>query len=171
MRFERYRLLLIPVIALHNLEEWAAYPVYGSITPALAARRPAAIAEPPWHVLEVGWALVTVLPAALIVVATIARRNRILDALVCWVASMYLANAFLPHALELAVGRGYAPGVLTALVLNIPFCILLLHQASVEDHLTRGQLLVVVGAGILAVGPVIVAVLAAATAITRALGA
>jgi len=171
MRFEKYRLLLIPVIALHNLEEWAAYPVYGSISPALVSRRPMAIAEPPWHVLEVAWALVTVLPAVLIAAATRTGHHRLLDALVCWVASMYLANAVVPHTLELVVGRVYAPGVVTALVLNIPFCFLLLRQATVEHYLTRRQMMVVVGAGILSVVPVLMCVLAVATAIVQALGA
>jgi hypothetical protein len=170
MRFENFRLLLIPVIAVRNLEEWAAFPAYGSFSPALAAHRPVAMAEPPWHVLEVTWILVTVLPAALVIAATVTRRSRLIDSLVCRVASMYLANAFVPHALELTLGRAYAPGVVSALILNVPFCSLLLRQATVEHYLTRRQVAVVCGAGLLSIVPVLVAVLATATAITQALG-
>ncbi len=170
MRFEKYRLLLIPVIALHNLEEWAAYPVYGSISPALAARRPVAVAEPPWHVMEVAWVLVTLLPAALIAAATLARRHRALDTLVCWVASIYLVNAFVPRALELAVGHAYAPGVVTALAMNVPFCLLLLRQTTIEGYLTPKQITLVCVVAIVSVVPVLLVVLAGANAITGALG-
>jgi hypothetical protein len=170
MRFENYRWLLIPVMTLHNLEEWVTFPAYGSISPSLAARGVAALAEPPWRVLEVAWVIATVLPSVLIIAAGGARPSRLLDNLVCWVASIYLANAFIPHAIDLVVGRKYAPGVATALLVNLPFCSLLLRQAARENFLTPRQVVLVAALGFVSIVPVLLAVFAIAAAITEVLG-
>jgi hypothetical protein len=170
MRFEVYRWLLIPVMAIHNLEEWATFPAYGSISPALAAHGVQSLAEPPWRVLEVAWVMVTVLPAVLIITAARARHSRLFDTVVCWVAALYLANAFLPHAIDLVMGRKYAPGVATALLLNLPFCLLLLRQAAREKYLTPRQVVIVGAVGFVSIFPVLLAVLAIASAITEVFG-
>jgi hypothetical protein len=170
MRFETYRWLLIPVMVIHNLEEWATFPAYASISPTLATHGAVSLAQPPWRVLEVAWIIVTVLPSALVIAAARARHSRLLDTLVCWVASIYLANAFMPHAIDLLIGRTYAPGVATALLLNLPFCSLMLRQAAREHYLTPRQVVTVGAAGFASLVPVLLAVFAMASAITRVLG-
>ena len=166
MRFENYRWLLIPVMAIHNLEEWATFPAYGSISPSLTPHG----VEPPWRVLEVAWVIVTVLPSALVIAAAGARHSRLFDTLVCWVASIYLANAFIPHAIDLVIGRKYAPGVATALLLNLPFCALLLRQAAREHYLTPRQVVVVGAVGFVSIVPVLLVVFAIASTITEVFG-
>lgn len=170
MRFETYRWLLIPVMAVHNLEEWATFPAYGSISPALAAHRLVSLAQPPWRVMEAAWVIVTVLPSVLVVAAARVRCSRLLDILVCWIASLYLANAFVPHAAELVIGGKYAPGVATAILLNLPFCLLLLRQAAREHLLTPRQAVMIAAAGFVSVVPVVLAVFAMASAITEVFG-
>jgi hypothetical protein len=170
MRFENYRWLLIPVMAIHNLEEWATFPAYGSISPTLATHGVVSLAEPPWRVMEVAWVIVTVLPSVLVIAAAGARHSRLLDTLVCWVASIYLANAFIPHAIDLVIGGKYAPGVATALLLNLPFCSLLLRQAAREHYLTPRQVVMVGAVGFVSIVPVLLAVFAIASAITEVLG-
>jgi hypothetical protein len=164
MRFENYRWLLIPVMAIHNLEEWATVPVYGSITPSLTAR--GVVPHLSWRVLEVGWVIVTLVPAVLVVAAARARQNRILNVLICWVASMYLANALVPHGIELVIGRTCAPGDATAFLVSLPFCSLMLRQAVRENTLTSGQVVAVAALGFVSIFPVLAAVVWVASAIT-----
>ena len=76
----------------------------------------------------------------------------------------------MPHAVELVVGRRYAPGAATALLLNLPFCMLLLRQAVREHYLTPRQLMVVGAAGFASLVPVLLAVFALASAITQFFG-
>jgi hypothetical protein len=170
MRFENYRWLLIPVMALHNLEEWTSYPAYGSISPTLAAHGVGSLAQAPWRVLEVAWVIVTVLPSTFVIAAAGARHNRLFNGLVCWAASIYLANAFIPHAIDLVIGRQYAPGVATALLLNLPFCLLLLRQAAREHYFTPRQVVMIAAVGLISIVPVLLAVFAIASAITEAFG-
>ncbi|MBV8280765.1 MAG: HXXEE domain-containing protein [Candidatus Eremiobacteraeota bacterium] len=170
MRFEAYRWLLIPVIAIHNLEEWATLPTLGSMAPALSTRTVIRFAETPWRVMEVGWVLATLLPAAVVFAASRARQHRSLDILVCWVAALYLANVLLPHAIELALGGGYAPGLATAFLVNLPFCSLLLRQAVRENIVTGRELAAIVAVGFVSLVPVLVAVLWLASAVTQAFG-
>lgn len=72
-----------------------------------------------------------------------------------------LLNVFLPHVVATLVMRRYAPGTLTALLLNLPVTLLLLHQGLREGyvHFQRlawaGPLVVV---GILAAIPLLFAV-------------
>lgn len=170
MRFENYRWLLVPVAAIHNLEEWATVPAYGSISPTLATRSVVPLIEPPWHVMEVGWIIVTLLPAVLVVAAGRAHQSRLLNILVCWVASIYLANVFVPHGIELVLGQRYAPGVATAFLVCLPFCSLMLRQAARENYLTRREVVTVVAVGFVSVVPVLAAVFWLASAITPVLG-
>ena len=170
MRFENYRWLLIPVMAIHNLEEWATVPAFGSISPMLATHSAASFTKPPWRVMEVAWVIATLLPSVLVVAAARARRSRLLDILVCWVASIYLVNVFVPHTMELLIGRRYAPGVATALFLNLPFCLLMLRQAVRENYLTTRQMMAVGAFGLVSTGPVVAGVLWIASAITQSLG-
>jgi hypothetical protein len=79
-------------------------------------------------------------------------------------------NAFIPHAIDLFIGRQYARGVATALLLNLPFCLLLLRQAVRERYLTPRQVVIVGVAGFVSVVPVLLAVFAGASAITEAFG-
>ena len=170
MRFENYRWLLIPVMAIHNLEEWATVPAYGSISPALATHLVASLTKPPWRVMEVAWVIATLLPSVLVLAAARARHSRLLNILACWVASIYLVNVFVPHTMELVIGRRYAPGVATALFVNLPFCSLMLRQAVRENYLTTREILAVGAVGLVSIVPVLVGVLWAASVITRVLG-
>ena len=170
MRFENYRWLLIPVTAIHNLEEWATFPSYGSISPALAARGVVPLAQPSWRVMEIGWVLATLLPAGLVIAGARASHSRLLDVLVCWVAAIYLANALLPHAGEFLIGARYAPGVATALLVNLPFCSLMLRQAARENVVTRRELVAIVAAGFVSMIPVLFAVFWLASEVAYGLG-
>ncbi|MEQ1517575.1 MAG: HXXEE domain-containing protein [Usitatibacteraceae bacterium] len=150
------RWLLIPVVAAHNLEEWIMVPRYGSIAPALQNHAAELFATPPLLVLQTAWLLVTLVPALVVLFAARADRSPFRDGLVCLVASMYLANAFVPHLLEFAMSRAYAPGLVTASLVVLPFGIVLMRQGLREQYLSGRQLAAVVAAGFLAL-PVVIA--------------
>ena len=164
------RWLLIPVVAAHNLEEWIMVPRYGSIAPTLQDHAAALFAPPPFPVLQIAWLLVTLVPAFFVLAAARADRSRFRDGLVCWVTSMYLANAFLPHLLEFAIDRAYAPGLLTAAFVVLPFAIVLLRQALREQYLSGRQLAAAIAAGVAGLPLVLVSILTISSALAAALG-
>jgi hypothetical protein len=163
------RWLLIPAVALHNTEEWITEPRYGSISPTLQDHVLGFLPLPSLRVMQVGWIIVTVVPALVVISAASAGRSRIRNWLVCWVTSMYLANAFLPHLLEFAMTRSYAPGVVTAVFVSVPFAIVLLRRALVEEYLSGPQLFAAVSAGFVGQPLVLAAVDAIASAIAAVL--
>jgi hypothetical protein len=55
-----------------------------------------------------------------------------------WIAM--LLNVFFPHLLASIVERGYTPGVVTAVVLNLPVDLYLLRRALTEGELTTRRL-------------------------------
>ena len=52
LTFAMCRWLLIPVVAVHNLEEWIMVPRYGSIAPTLQDHVAGWFAPPPFPVLN-----------------------------------------------------------------------------------------------------------------------
>jgi hypothetical protein len=57
--------------------------------------------------------------------------------------------------------RGYAPGLVTALLLNLPFSLYLLRRAARERWLDRGALWTLAPAALLVHGPMLSALLLA----------
>lgn len=164
------RWLLIPVMAVHNLEEWIMVPHYGSIAPTLQASIAGLPAPPPFPVLQIAFLLVTLVPALFVLAAARADRSRALDGLVCGVTSMYLASSFLPHLLEFALDRAYAPGLVTAVFVVIPLAIVLLRQALREQYLSGRQMAAAVAAGVISLPLVLVSTFAISSAIAATLG-
>jgi hypothetical protein len=163
------RWLLIPVVALHNAEEWITEPRYGSVSPTLQHQLVGLIAPPPFQVLEIGWLIVTFAPVLIVLSAVSAGRSRVRDWLVCCVMSIYVANAIVPHLIEFAIDRSYAPGVVTAALVNIPFGILLLRRALQEQYLSGRQMATALGVGTLSLPIAVLAVFAAASALAAAI--
>lgn len=145
MRYSVLSWLLIPAIALHNFEEWLTLARYGDVGAKLAASLGVSIMAPPAPVITSSLLLVTIVPAILVVAGSVGTPSRLKTRLVCFVASIYLANVFLPHAPVALLVRGYAPGVATALMINLPLCVLLLRQAKRERNLSAREVGVVIG--------------------------
>ena len=128
----RHRLLLyVPfIIALHNLEEAYAFPRY---LPSLPARLPAAL-QPfastirPEQLL-IALAVVTVVP--FLIIAWLRRRPASKTA--TWSALLVAAVVALNAAVHITTAatlfRGYAPGLITALAINLPWCVFLFRRA------------------------------------------
>lgn len=141
-------MLLVLAIAAHNFEEWLTFPHYGELTGAMSQRLGLNVEPKPWPIVQGGLVFVTVVPALLLVLGT--RTQKAWGVwVVCWVAAIFLANVFLPHVPAMLLFKGYAPGGVTAVLINLPLTWLVLSMARKEQLLTRGQLGLIVVAGIL----------------------
>jgi hypothetical protein len=148
------------VIALHNAEEALTAPAYLPRVGEYVARVPAlrdAGLPPSLTQLYVALVVVTVVPALLVGWATTGRASAAKRGVVAVVAAALLWNVLLPHLSAMVALRGYAPGGLTAVLVNLPFCIYFFRRSSRDGILTRGEMTwaVVLGLFLLALVPVL----------------
>jgi hypothetical protein len=143
---------LVVVIALHNAEEGLTASRYLPLVREYIARVPAlsaaGLVPPSLPRLYVALVVVTVIPALAIAWATTGRDSVAKRVSVIVIAAALLWNVFLPHLSAMIAVGGYAPGGLTALVVNLPFCLYLFRRTSSELVLTRRQLTLAVLSGL-----------------------
>src|SRR5215210_562333 len=136
--------LLPVVIALHNAEEALTAPAYlprvGEYVARVPVLRDAGVVAPSLQQLYIALVIVTVVPALLIGWATTGRQSAAKRGVVAVVAAALLWNVFLPHISAMVAFRGYAPGGLTALLVNLPICIYFFRRSSKEGMLVRGEM-------------------------------
>jgi hypothetical protein len=135
--------LLPVVIALHNAEEALTAPAYLPRVDDYVARVPMlrdAGLPPSLTQLYVALVVVTIVPALIIGWAASGRESAAKRGVVAVVAAALLWNVLLPHASAMIAFRGYAPGGLTALVVNLPFCLYFFRRSSRDGILTRGEM-------------------------------
>ncbi len=136
--------LMAVVIALHNGEEAATAGAYlprvREIIERVPALREKGLLPPSLPRLYLALIIVTLVPALVLGWATTGRDSSVKREVVAVIAAALLWNVFLPHMSAMIVLRGYAPGGLTALVVNLPFCLYLFRRSLSEQMLTRTQL-------------------------------
>lgn len=150
-------LWLVPVfLTLHNLEEAAVMPAF---IEKRNASVPGALREiiPPvtYKQFLIALFVITVIPY-LIALFWLSRR---------WAAYLLvgfqvvmLINVF-AHALMALFLRGYAPGLMTALVINLPFSLYLLRRAVNEKWVSKSAVVWMFPAGLLIHGPVLACIM------------
>ena len=152
------------VIALHNAEEGITageyLPRVREIIERVPALRERGLLPPSLPRLYLALIIVTVVPAVVLGWATTGRDSGVKREVVAVIAAALLWNVFLPHVSAMIVLRGYAPGGVTALVVNLPFCLYLFRRSLIEQMLTRTQLTValMVGLFLLVVAPLLLLV-------------
>ena len=152
------------VIAFHNAEEGITAGEYlpraREIIERVPALRERGLLPPSLPRLYLALIIVTVVPALVIGWATTGRDSGVKREVVAVIAAALLWNVFLPHVSAMIVLRGYAPGGITALVVNLPFCLYLFRRSLSEQMLTRTQLTValIVGLFLLVVAPLLLLV-------------
>jgi hypothetical protein len=153
--------LLALVIALHNAEEAVTAEAYlprvREIIERIPALRDAGVAPPSLQRLYLALVVVTAVPALLIAWATTGRDSFAKRQIVALIAAALLWNVFLPHLSAMVVLRGYAPGGLTALAVNLPFCVYFFQRSSRDGMLTRRQIAItiIVGLFLLVIAPLL----------------
>jgi len=135
-------LWLIPsFIALHNVEEAITFPRY---LPAVRAIAPEPFRTILDHVTcpEVLLALtvVTLLPLAVAAWANARPTSQLALWLIVTIQTVMLINALWHLTAAVFLFRGYAPGVITAIAVNLPFSAYLLRRALVEHWVSRSAL-------------------------------
>ena len=152
--------LLALVIAVHNAEEGVTAGAYLPRVREYIERVPAlrdAGLPPSLSQLYFALVVVTLVPALLIGWATTGRERVAKREVVAVVAAALLWNVFLPHLSAMVVLRGYAPGGLTALAVNLPFCLYFFWRSSRERMLTGRQmtLALIIGLVLLLIAPLL----------------
>jgi hypothetical protein len=154
----RIALLGVPLLlTLHNAEE--ALTISRTL-PAVAARVPAlAGALPTAAEMRVALVVATVVPW---LVWLLGRESRVGMRLLLLLQCIVLVNVAW-HGVAAIVLRGYAPGLATALALNLPFSTYLLRRALREGWVTRRGLSALLAAALLIHGPAAALLLLART--------
>ena len=153
--------LLAFVIGLHNAEEAvtaAAYlPRVREIIERIPALREAGVGAPSLPRLYLALVVVTLVPALIIAWATTGHDSPVKRQIVAFITAALLWNVFLPHLSAIVVLRGYAPGSLTALAVNLPFCVYFFRRSSRDGMLTRSQIAItlIVGLILLVIAPLL----------------
>jgi hypothetical protein len=140
---------LVPVIAVHNFEEWLTIPAFGDAPARIAVNMAARVnlhVEPPtWDAVQLGLLLVTLIPAAIVVWASLGRDSTAKNVAVLWLAGIFLANVVAPHVPAAVLTGGYAPGLVSAVAINLPFC-LLLFRAAIRERVLPAKTAILAGA-------------------------
>jgi len=96
----------------------------------------------------------TLVPLVVTVIATTGKPTQLKSYVVVVIAMGLLLNVFIPHVPAAVALGGYAPGVATALLLNLPFSIYFLWRSEREGHVDRRGLAIAaaIASSILLVG-------------------
>lgn len=124
-------------LAMHNTEEYFAFPLFfKSLGRQLSGWLPAPALRHSVTNLHVALILATVLPGIFIVWAIFSRRQWLLIAALL-VEAVLLVNAF-AHSLAAVLRGGYVPGLITAVLINLPFGLYVFRRA-VKDGWIRAS--------------------------------
>jgi hypothetical protein len=139
-----YRTLqwLVAVFALlHNLEEALTMGRYAPLVrDRLSGVVPPGLLTATEHLSWFYSALIvaSIVPVLLVIGAVTHPTNRVAARTVLVVQSLFLVNVFVPHVPAAVALGGYAPGVVTALALELPFSVYFLRR-SVRDGVVSGM--------------------------------
>ena len=157
--YSRLRWALIPAITVHNFEEWLTFPRAERGSGKTLETLGIGLQSSSWEVTQLALILVTLIAALIVVYSSSGKQKRSKDFLVCVIAGIFFANIFLPH-IPLALSEGgYSPGVVTAVVINFPLCLLVWRSAIVEGLLSLQQVAVAALIGLLLLFPSIVSIM------------
>jgi hypothetical protein len=149
---------------LHNVEEAFTIPSY---LPRVAASFPVHLPADIVPIFFGALTVVTVIPF-IVAVWTYARPK---SSAALWslllVQAVVLVNVFSHAAVAAFVLHGYAPGVLTALAINLPFSIYLLRRAVRERWLSRRALTLLLPSALVIHGPILVGLMILAGIVVR----
>ena len=165
----RALLLAVPaLLTLHNLEELLAAPRFIPVVAARLAAIGFALSLPPAltpRAFAVAVTVATVVPWIIAVAAVAGRRTALYLLLV--VQATMLVNV-VPHLVSALIRGGYAPGVVTAIAINLPFSVYLLGRAWRERWIGRRAWGMLLPLALVVHGPVLFGLLMASAWIAGA---
>ena len=125
---------------LHNAEEaWTIAAYAPEVRQRFADVAPAGLLLATTHLSWFYCALLfaTIIPTLIVLAAVTGRAGRIAAWAVVFVQSLFLVNVVVPHVPAALVLGGYAPGVVTAMGVELPFSIYFLRR-SVREGVVSG---------------------------------
>ena len=137
--------LVLAFLALHNLEEALTMRAYlPRLHELLREHAPASLISnmPTTAQFYAALAAATIIPLILVFVATNGKPSKFKFYLVAIVQAQVCLNVFVPHVPAAFVLGGYAPGLLTAVLINLPFSVYFFRRSLNESRVTRKGLLV-----------------------------
>lgn len=145
-----YRTLqwLVAIFAvLHNLEEALTIPSYAPevrqrLSRVLPSTVLAASEDLSWF--YVALTVATVVPILVVLVATTGRPSRGAAWTVAFVQSLLLVNVVIPHIPAAVALGGYAPGLATAVAINLPYSVYFLRRSVRDGALSRREVVLAV---------------------------
>ena len=161
MSFASRSWLGVAVLALHNLEEAATAPAWLQRRGPYLLERLGVVpfAGEPAR-LYAGLAVVTLIAAAWVGLASRASPRSLAVHSVVGLFSMLFVNAFVPHLVGSVWFREYTPGVVSAIGLVIPYGVWFFRRALVDGWVSRNSLAVTCAVGAVLYGPALQAVMA-----------
>lgn len=162
MRYATLQRFVALAVTLHNAEEWLTFPRYGDIGADFLRRLGIAVATPPWSATQVALLLATVVPSGIALYGASREGSRLWTWLVLFVQLQLGVNVFLPHIPAAFFLRGYAPGLLTALAINLPLSIVLARRSVVEGRLAAREVWLCLAAALVAMPVAIIALVTTA---------
>ena len=133
---------------LHNLEEAVTMPSFAPLMREhLSGFAPSGLLAATEHLAWFYIALIvaTLVPFFVVLVAVKKPASRAAAWAVVLVQSIFLVNVFAPHVPAALVLRGYAPGVVTALALQLPFSVLFLRRSVREGAVSKAGVALALG--------------------------
>jgi Protein of unknown function with HXXEE motif len=137
--------LVLAFLALHNLEEALTMRAYlPRIGELLHEHAPAGFAPvlPTPAQFYAALAGATLIPLLLVAFATTGRPSKLKFYLVAFVQAQVFLNVFVPHVPAAFALGGYAPGLATAVLFNLPFSIYLFRRSLRESRVTSKGLII-----------------------------
>ncbi len=152
MRYKSLQWLLWVCVAAHNLEEGLTAEAYfPKVEGLLADRVPVSLVALVPDLQEFYLALIgaTLIPLIMTVMATTGQPTPVKKHLSPLLAVTLLLNVFIPHVPAAIALGGYAPGVATAVLVNLPFSIYFLRRAMQKRVIDRRGIVSLAAIGIL----------------------
>lgn len=151
------RWALIPAIAIHNFEEWLTFPRIGRGVDETFEFLGIGLQSSEWEITQLALILATLFPAIIIAYSGLGEQTRYKNILACTIAGVFFANVFLPHIPSAFTEGGYSPGLISAVLINFPLCLLIWRSAIAEGVLSFRQIAGSALVGLLLLFPSIVA--------------
>jgi Protein of unknown function with HXXEE motif len=123
--------LIGATLVLHTTEEYLTFPAYPSSANRLLRLLPPPEFLPNPQTLRIALIIATVLPLAVVAWAILRPRKALLVS-VLFLECILVVNAGW-HIFAAWVRGGYAPGVITAVMINLPFGVYVLRRAVKEQ--------------------------------------
>jgi hypothetical protein len=146
--YRKMQWLVVAFASLHNAEEALTMPAYAPLVrERMAGVVPAEIPAVTSHLAWFYGALIvaSVVPALVVMIAVSGPASRTKAWAVLFVQALFLVNVVVPHVPAALLLGGYVPGLLTAVLVELPFSIWFLRRSVRDGAVSKSGAALAVG--------------------------